>query len=150
MGPMKRRGSTQRARRVPASTLLALVLVLTAAGCRDSVLEPESAAATPKPTVSAEVRTPEPKARPKPRTPSRKPAAAPSPSITVPDIKVPKSFDGPVTGGDVSWPQCPKGMGIPQKRSLGLPMPQSSAKFVLVGLTNGPGFTPNPCLADQV
>jgi hypothetical protein len=146
MGPMKRRGSTQRARRVPASALLALVLVLTAAGCRDSALQPESASvdATPTPTVSAEVRTPEPQARPKPKARTEKPAAAPSPSITVPDIKVPKSFDGPVTGGDVSWPQCPKGMGIPQKRSLGLPMPVPSAKFVILGLTNGPGFTPNP------
>jgi hypothetical protein len=41
-------------------------------------------------------------------------------------------------------------MGIPQKRSLGLPMPAASAQFVLIGLTNGPGFTPNPCLGDQV
>jgi hypothetical protein len=41
-------------------------------------------------------------------------------------------------------------MGIPQKRSLGLPMPLGSARFVLLGLTNGPGFTPNPCLASQV
>jgi hypothetical protein len=141
-----------RARRVPASVLLALVLVPTVAGCRDSALQPESAPvdATPTPTVTADVRTPEPQPRPKPRTRSNKPAASPSPSITVPDIKVPKSFDGPVTGGDVSWPQCPKGMGIPQKRSLGLPMPVPSAKFVILGLTNGPGFTPNPCLPAQV
>ena len=56
----------------------------------------------------------------------------------------------PVQGADVSWPQCPKGMGIPEKRSKGLPMPVAEAEFVVVGLTNGPGFTPNPCLADQV
>jgi hypothetical protein len=73
-----------------------------------------------------------------------------SPSITVPSLSIPARPKGPLLGGDVSWPQCPKGMGIPQKRSLGLPMPGSSAKFVLVGLTNGPGFTPNPCLGDQV
>jgi hypothetical protein len=56
----------------------------------------------------------------------------------------------PVLGADVSWPQCPKGMGIPEKRSQGLPMPVDEAEFVIIGLTNGPGFTPNPCLADQV
>ncbi|UMG92657.1 hypothetical protein [Nocardioides sp. TF02-7] len=56
----------------------------------------------------------------------------------------------PVQGADVSWPQCPKGMGIPEKRTLGLPMPVEEAEFVVIGLTNGPAFTPNPCLADQV
>lgn len=58
--------------------------------------------------------------------------------------------DGEVLGGDVSWPQCPKGMGIPQKQGLGLPMPLPDAEYVVLGLTNGPGFTPNPCLASQV
>lgn len=57
---------------------------------------------------------------------------------------------GPVLGADISWPQCPKGMGIPEKRTLGLPMPLPEAEYVVIGLTNGPGFTPNPCLADQV
>jgi hypothetical protein len=56
----------------------------------------------------------------------------------------------PVQGADISWPQCPKGMGIPQKRTLGMPMPVPEAEFVVIGLTNGPGFTPNPCLDDQV
>lgn len=55
-----------------------------------------------------------------------------------------------VIGADISWPQCPPGMGIPEKRSSGQPMPEPDAEFVIVGLTNGPGFTPNPCLADQV
>ncbi|MEP7034411.1 MAG: peptidoglycan-binding protein [Actinomycetota bacterium] len=54
------------------------------------------------------------------------------------------------TGGDISWPQCPKGMGIPTRRSQGQPMPRSGAQFVVMGLTNGPGFYPNPCLAAQV
>lgn len=58
--------------------------------------------------------------------------------------------DEPVLGADISWPQCPKGMGIPEKRTLGMPMPIPQAEYVVVGLTNGPGFTPNPCLADQV
>lgn len=58
--------------------------------------------------------------------------------------------DGNVLGGDVSWPQCPQGVGIPEKQGKGLPMPEAEAEFVVIGLTNGPGFTPNPCLADQV
>ncbi len=41
-------------------------------------------------------------------------------------------------------------MGIPEKRSEGLPLPDSSARFVVIGLTNGPGFVANPCLASQV
>ena len=57
---------------------------------------------------------------------------------------------GPVLGGDIGWPQCPKGMGIPERPTLGLPMPLPEAAYVVVGLTNGPGFTANPCLASQV
>jgi hypothetical protein len=56
----------------------------------------------------------------------------------------------PLTGVDISWPQCPKGMGIPSRPTEGKPMPKASTKFVIVGLTNGPGFHPNPCLAAQV
>jgi hypothetical protein len=41
-------------------------------------------------------------------------------------------------------------MGIPERRSEGQPMPPVSSKFVVIGLTNGPGFYPNPCLASQV
>jgi hypothetical protein len=41
-------------------------------------------------------------------------------------------------------------MGIKQKRSEGAPMPLGSAEFVILGLTNGPGFVANPCIADQV
>ena len=41
-------------------------------------------------------------------------------------------------------------MGIPEKRTLGMPMPLPQAKYVVIGLTNGPGFTPNPCLESQV
>ena len=55
-----------------------------------------------------------------------------------------------VSGVDIGWPNCPKGMGIPQRRTQGNPMPPASAKYVVIGLTNGPGFTPNPCLASQV
>jgi len=58
--------------------------------------------------------------------------------------------DGPVLGADISWPQCPPGMGIPNKVSSGQPMPRADAEYVIIGLTNGPGFHANPCLADQV
>lgn len=50
-------------------------------------------------------------------------------------------------GNDISWPQCPKGMGVPGRRTLGLPMPTRKARLVVVGLTNGRAFTRNPCLA---
>ena len=53
-------------------------------------------------------------------------------------------------GADISWPNCPKGMGIPSRPTEGRPMPLPGTQFVIMGLTNGPGFTPNPCLADQV
>ena len=75
--------------------------------------------------------------------------ATPSYSISIPDLPTPHDR-GIVEGGDASWPQCPKGMGIPQKRSEGKPMPLDTAEFVLLGLTNGPGFHANPCLASQV
>ncbi|WP_084653683.1 hypothetical protein [Nocardioides insulae] len=56
---------------------------------------------------------------------------------------------GPVVGADASWPQCPAGMGIPEKKSHGAPMPFEDSEFVVLGLTNGPGMYPNPCLAEQ-
>jgi hypothetical protein len=58
--------------------------------------------------------------------------------------------EGPVLGADISWPQCPPGMGIPHKISSGQPMPREDAEYVILGLTHGPGFHANPCLADQV
>lgn len=70
------------------------------------------------------------------------PSAAPS--------SVSPTTGRPVRGADIGWPQCPRGMGIPERPTLGLPMPLPAAEYVVVGLTNGPGFTANPCLADQV
>lgn len=105
-------------------------------------------------------------ASPAPASPSPSASASASPGI---GIEIPKGLDeaiakanarppgsvpdGPdrrLLGADASWPQCPKGMGIPQKRSKGAPMPTEAAEFVVLGLTNGPSFTPNPCLRDQV
>lgn len=48
-------------------------------------------------------------------------------------------------GNDISWPQCSVADG-----GYGLPMPPTTAKFVVIGLTQGLPFTENPCLADQV
>jgi hypothetical protein len=113
---------------------------------------PSEAPGPPSPSAEpSEPPAPSPKARAKRKEKqSQKAAPAEAPDITVPDLTMPPVFDGPVLGGDISWPQCPQGMGIPQKRTLGMPMPLPEAKYVIIGLTNGPGFTPNPCLADQV
>jgi hypothetical protein len=80
---------------------------------------------------------------------SKPPAPSPAPTPPDPDPGIPPR-DGPVLGADVSWPQCPKGMGIPEKRSQGAPMPVAETEYVVLGLTNGPGFVRNPCLPDQV
>ena len=55
----------------------------------------------------------------------------------------------PVLGGDVSWPQCPRAWASRRGAARPADAPRL-AEFVIIGLTNGPGFTPNPCLADQV
>lgn len=52
-------------------------------------------------------------------------------------------------GNDVSWPQCPKGTGIPTRRGEGKSMPSATTKFVVIGTTNGPAFYANPCLDSQ-
>jgi hypothetical protein len=53
-------------------------------------------------------------------------------------------------GADISWPQCPKGEGMPARPSPQNPMPTRDARFAVVGLTSGPAFYVNPCLADLV
>lgn len=80
----------------------------------------------------------------KPKPPPAVPTPEPAPAATI------AIREGPVLGADMSWPQCPKGMGIPQKRSQGAPPPTAAAEFVILGLTNGPGFVRNPCLPSQV
>ena len=71
---------------------------------------------------------------------------------SMPDAAAPRgtSAGSLVVGRDVSWPNCPQGLGIPSRRTQGKPMPPASARFVVIGLTNGPAFHPNPCLAAQV
>lgn len=55
-----------------------------------------------------------------------------------------------VVGADISWPNCPVGLGVPGRRTLGLPLPRKDAQFVVIGLTNGRAFTRNPCLSTHV
>lgn len=77
-------------------------------------------------------------------------ASAQAAATMVPSTAAVAPRTGPVIGGDISWPQCPKGMGIPHKETLGLPLPGDEAEYVIIGLTNGPGFHANPCLQSQV
>jgi hypothetical protein len=39
---------------------------------------------------------------------------------------------------------------MPSRQTQGKPLPPPSATFVVIGLTNGPAFHPNPCLLEQV
>ena len=71
-------------------------------------------------------------------------------SVLMSPAAAPAATARPVVGNDISWPQCPEGMGIPSRQGEGKPMPPRSARYVVVGLTNGPGFYPNPCLRRQV
>lgn len=138
--------------RLPAARLLAVPLTaatLVLAGCGGSS-DPGSTAASAEPSASssssspsADVRTQAEKAEQEARKQTS--SARPKPS-TPPTPR----YRHPVLGADVSWPQCPKGTGIPERQGLGLPPPLPEAEFVVIGLTNGPGFTRNPCLADQL
>ncbi len=133
--------------------LLSLALVL--AGCGGGAEEAPSSDPSASPSVSL---LPSPPGTPKPK---KKPAASASPRDDLADLaekqatqspaqRPPTGSGEPVLGADISWPQCPEGLGIPQKRTLGAPMPIDAAEYVVIGLTNGPGFYPNPCLAEQV
>jgi hypothetical protein len=127
--------------------LLLLLVVLVGSGC-EAPLAPESKKSA-SPSASAQPDAPASEATPPPVTASAKPSTKPVPSIKVPKLPKPRDL-GPVLGADISWPQCPKGMGIPEKRSGGLPLPVPEARFVVIGLTNGPGFVANPCVQDQL
>lgn len=132
-----------------------LLLTLALSGCGNGAPAepaPSTTASSPSPSPSTvPPGTPPPSTGPSsPSTPSlESPPLPPMTSLTVPVLPTPQDR-GIVEGADVSWPQCPAGMGIPQKRSHGAPMPLDSAEFVILGLTNGPAFYPNPCLAEQV
>lgn len=135
----------------PLTVLVVLAaVVLGATGCEAPLQaksqRSQSAGASPSTAPSSGVPSPPPPAPPPPLSPS----PPPSPSLEIPELKIPPRRTGPILGADISWPQCPKGMGIAQKPTQGSPMPIAAARYVIIGLTNGPGFYPNPCLADQV
>ena len=74
-------------------------------------------------------------------------------AVSTPPISEParvKAEPGPVIGADISWPNCPRGLGIKSRPTLGKPLPRRSARFVIIGLTNGPAFHENPCLVSHV
>lgn len=154
------RARASRARRLVRSLGLVGAAVLLTAACGGSVLGAQEDASSPSGRPAAPAPSATPPATPEPGPEDQKadepgrdrPRDRPEDglSLEIPDLTLPPRLEGPVTGGDVSWPQCPRGMGIPEKQGLGLPMPLRSARFVVLGLTNGPGFTPNPCLARQV
>ncbi|MGV1005688.1 MAG: hypothetical protein ACOYEV_13205 [Candidatus Nanopelagicales bacterium] len=66
--------------------------------------------------------------------------------LTVP-AAVPASY---ALGNDISWPNCPKGMGVAGRRTQGMPLPDATAEYVIIGLTNGRAFTRNPCLTSHL
>ena len=76
------------------------------------------------------------------------PAAADD--LTQVPVAQPSGVTGGVRGGDISWPNCPKGMGVPGRRTQGLPLPTTAARFFVIGLTNGRAFTRNPCLTQHL
>ena len=134
------------------STLIGLAALALLAGCdgtpvaEEASAEPPPAGATSTPSAPTS-RTPGPKSSPSARddlADLAEQAASQAPRSSI----APET--GAVLGGDISWPQCAVGMGIPEKRTLGMPLPLPEARYVVIGLTNGPGFYPNPCLADQV
>jgi hypothetical protein len=131
---------------------LALAAVLVLTGCGGSVLQEDVAALPPETDSSPATSPAEPEeSSPAPRrTKKPKPRPQQLPTDTITDLDVPPMRLGSVIGADAGWPQCPKGMGIPEKKAHGGPMPLPGSKYVILGLTNGPSFTPNPCLADQV
>lgn len=74
------------------------------------------------------------------------------PSVAAPTASTPKVTQVPagLVGNDISWPNCPVGLGVPGRRSSNEPMPNDNARFVIIGLTNGRAFTRNPCIARHV
>lgn len=133
--------------------LCALVLASALAACGGADLDPQGdGSAVPEVTSSSAAAAPSSGATsPAPPAPGAPGSEAPGLAELAEQLagEAPDA-DAAVLGGDISWPQCPPGQGIPQKRTLGMPMPLPEAEYVVVGLTNGPGFYPNPCLADQV
>src|SRR4051812_12471870 len=78
--------------------------------------------------------------------------ATSTPAPTPPPPPAPSAAAALAQGADISWPSCPVGTrgALPKRPGKGLPLPSAPAAFVIIGLTNGPGSYPNPCLAWEV
>ncbi|NYG59161.1 hypothetical protein BJ980_002084 [Nocardioides daedukensis] len=125
----------------------------------------ETPEATPEPTITSATPSATPTAKKsrdpladavedlaKDMTPSAESTTdAPDPEVSTKDVETNYGLKDPTYGSDISWPQCPKGAGsVKGREGLGMPMPKKEWKFVVIGLTNGPAMTQNPCLADQL
>lgn len=142
------RGSRSGAGVLVASLLALAVGCGSADGPEKNASAPGSSATASSPTAS-DLPTPAPSSAA--TTEGNGPAVPELPDLTqTPKTSVSTAAPDRLFGADVSWPQCPKGMGIPEKRSEGKPMPTGEARFVVLGLTNGPSFVASPCLASQV
>jgi len=133
-------------RRAGASLVVLAALVAGTTGCGDRATpspapRPTSASASDLPTSAASTDGNGDMVPPLPDLTS-----TPKPTFATPTL----TPGGRVFGADMSWPQCPKGMGIRKKRTEGRPLPTAAARFIVLGLTNGPSFVANPCLEDQV
>ena len=136
--------------RGPAAALLVLVLS-TLLGCSTSAGEPASTATPPSRSSPRPTSVVAPTAGPQAARLQALAQLAEQAAARIPPARPPAPHAaGPVLGADISWPQCPRGLGIPERRTLGSPLPLPAAEYVVIGLTNGPGFTVNPCLTDQV
>ncbi len=134
--------------RTLTSLLPAIAMVVGLAGCGAGSGEPGTAQdGTPSGSRSA---APDPGVAPSDVATLLASVNAAAESLKADPVPPPAKPRARVFGADISWPQCPKGMGIPEKRTQGQPMPTEAAEFVVMGLTNGPSFVANPCLADQV
>ena len=130
----------------PLLVLLVALVLAASTGC-EAPLKPaskqaeEQSASAPSPTASASSAAP---------TPTRTPTArqAPEPratrSITVPKLPRTPQYSGAVLGADISWPQCPKGMGIPQKQGQGSPRPGRRGALRDPGADQRSGLLPQP------
>ena len=71
--------------------------------------------------------------------------AALAPTLTLHTLPAEAATAGSnLAGADISWPECPKGTGIPSRQGEGRPMPRADVDYVVVGLTNGRGSSPTP------
>jgi hypothetical protein len=89
-----------------------------------------------------------PPARVRPAAPATEVPTTAAPTTAAPSTAS-QGTAGPsvhARGADIGWPQCPPNVGFRGRHGLGQPMPGRETKFVIIGLTNGRAFTPNPCL----